>query len=55
MYACAYPVTAVQCEEDPFEVANDETGQYDWDLRNKSFTHEVVYSCPIAGKKNKLA
>ncbi|XP_059096709.1 sushi, von Willebrand factor type A, EGF and pentraxin domain-containing protein 1-like [Tigriopus californicus] len=39
----------VNCTSDPPRVNNDDRGWYDWDLavRNKSYLHEITYSCPL--------
>ncbi len=40
-----YVIAAVNCTEDPFAVANDDTGRYDWDkeVANRSYLHRVNY------------
>ncbi len=41
----------MNCTEDPVDVLGEAKGEYDWDieLRNKSYTVEIKYSCPVKG------
>ncbi len=53
---------AVNCTDDPPIALNDDRGFYDWDLKNKSYTLEIKYTCrrdgwgfPSSGSKEKTA
>ncbi len=48
VYKCTSRL-AINCTDDPYKIQTGPGGIWDWDGKNKTFTANVTYKCPIPG------